>query len=83
MSLLASGLASLFFLITVVFLYIVASFVTVTPSSFATTSNLIRLPGLSLSTSYLGDRILEYKEVNDVVYIGVKKDTYASFVYEK
>ena len=46
-------------------------------------SRLVSLPGISLSTSYVGDRIPSYSDFSNEFYFGVKKDSFASFIYVK
>ena len=83
MSLLASRLATIIFLISCLFMYILILLTTTPEQNNLHTSKLIQLPGISLSTSYLGDRILEYSDESNSVYLGMQKDNYARFVYAK
>ncbi len=46
-------------------------------------SKLLKLPSISLSNSYLEDRILEYGDNSNNFYLGMSKSTYTEFVYVK
>ncbi len=46
-------------------------------------SKLLKLPNISLSTSYIESRVGEYDDYSNDFYLGMKKDTYTGFVYEK
>jgi hypothetical protein len=83
MSLLANSLVSLFILISFLFFYILVLLQTTSMHNTTDTMNLIQLPGVSLSTSNLGNRILEYSDESNSVYMTIDKDTYAGFVYVK
>lgn len=83
MSFLASSLAAILLFIVSLFMYVIFSLTPTLPQVLNPVSKLTKLPGISLSTSYLGTRVLEYKVDNNVVYIGVSQDTYAGFVYAK
>lgn len=83
MSLLASRLAAMVFVIVFIFLCTLILLGTTPKQNTADTMKLIKIPGISLSTSYLGDRILEYSDESNKVYIEINQDTYAGFVYAK
>lgn len=78
MSLLSNSLIIILIFIIVLFSYVVFSLSFTSPKD---NSQLLRLPGLALSTSYVGTRILEYKENNNILYFGASEETYADFVY--
>lgn len=83
MSLLASRLATVFFLISCLFIYTLILLVTIPQQEISPTNKLISLPGVSLSTSYLGSRILEYSDESNRVYLGIQKESYTRFIYAK
>jgi len=83
MSLLASKLAAALCLISCIFLYVLILLGTTSKHNTADTMNLIKLPGISLSTSHLGNRILEYSDESNGVYMGIDNDTYSRFTYAK
>lgn len=82
MSRLASRLSAITLFLLLVFLLILVS-----PRSksgeMKNISNLMQLPGLSLSTSYIEDRIPSYSDNTNIFYINMKSDNYAGFVYAK
>ena len=46
-------------------------------------AKLIQIPGISLSTSYIENRIPVYGDSSNDFYLGMKKDSFMSFVYDK
>ena len=83
MNLLASKLAAALCLISCIFFYVLILLGTTSKHNTTDTMKLIKIPGISLSTSYLGDRILEYSDESNKVYMEINKDTYAGFIYVK
>lgn len=81
MNLLASKLAAALCLISCIFFYVLILLGTTSKHNTVDTMNLIKLPGISLSTSHAGNRILEYSDESNGVYMGIYKDTYSGFVY--
>ncbi len=46
-------------------------------------SNLGKLPSISLSTTFVESRILEYDDYTNNFYPGMQKDSFSGFVYAK
>jgi uncharacterized membrane protein len=70
----------------VVFIYIVGFNTAPSKSyqnSLVAASELIRLPTLSLSSSYLNTQTIRLKDSSNDFYLGVKIDNYTGFVYDK
>ena len=83
MSFVAKSLLSTIFFITLCFLFVIF-FLLKTPIDTTTNlKELIQIPGVSLSASYLDDRILEYKDETHSIYFNLTKDNYSSYVYAK
>jgi len=78
---LASRLSAVLLIFTSLFLYLVVPSFTTSPKELARIPQLVQLPGLSLSTSYLGDRVLEYKDKTNRIYMDVDNTTYSGYVY--
>jgi len=47
------------------------------------TSSLVKLPAVSLSTSFHETRVLEYGDFSNEFYLDMKKDDFSGFVYAK
>ncbi len=86
MNSLATLFATILFSITIFFIFIVVS---KSVSSLAyenrikDISLLTKLPNISLSTPFIENRVKEYDDYSNDFYLGMKKDTYAGFVYAK
>ncbi|WP_455757829.1 hypothetical protein [Sulfurimonas sp.] len=86
MNSLVKKFAFVFSSILVVFLYIVMF--NSTPSkehvnTITHATNLVKLPGISLSSTYIENRILEYGDFSNDFYLGMRKNNYTGFVYAK
>jgi len=47
------------------------------------TSDLVKLPGIALSNTYIENRILEYSDFSNDFYLGMKNNNYTGFTYAK
>lgn len=83
MTLISTRLFIVVFLIICIFSYILFLLSTSSIKKTKSISELIRLPGISLSTSYLGSRIREYKDETNTVYLTMPQDDFSDFVYDK
>jgi len=85
MNSLAIGMITIFLMISAGFiftLYKLNSFEDKN-QSLIQVSSLTKLPGISLSSSYLENRVTRYEDNSNSFYLGMKKNNYTSFVYEK
>ncbi len=86
MSSLASLILAFLIGITTTFLYIIifkSTPVLEQEQAVFNASNLVKLPNISLSTTFVESRILEYQDYSNDFYLGMKKDSFAGFVYAK
>lgn len=83
MTIISTRLSIIFFLIVSTFLYVLFVLYSTPKQETKNISNLIKIPGISLSSSYLGNRIREYEDETHTVYFGMSKDDFSSFVYAK
>lgn len=83
MTFLATCFSSTILFLVSLFTYVLVLLFDTSPVAQTNISSLSILPGISLSTTYLGDRIIEYQDDTPFIYLGVPKDTYSSFIYAK
>lgn len=83
MTLAAKTLLTFILLISFCFIHVVCSLSLNSEKDTKNILKLINLPGLSLSIPHLDNRILQYKDERNSIYLGLTKDTYSSFVYAK
>lgn len=86
MSNLAKGFVGSIFGITAIFIYILV-FNNISNSNHdeevILASKLVKLPGIAISTTYVENRILGHDDYSNDFYLGMKRDSYTSFVYVK
>ena len=86
MNSLATLFTTILFSIATFFIYIVVSKSNSSlayENSIKDISTLTKLPSISLSTPFIENRVKEYDDYSNDLYLGMKKDTYAGFVYAK
>ncbi len=86
MSSLATSFATFIFCIVAFFIYILVPKSAVSleyESAVKNISSLTKLPGISLSTPFIENRIRVYDDYSNNFYFGMKKNTYTGFVYAK
>lgn len=67
----------------IAFGYVVSALNGTQNSEIQRLSNITKLPGIALSTTYLENRILYYDDDSNQLYPTQKKYTYTGFVYAK